>query len=165
MSIIAAAEPPRVLTPANKIYQVIKNHRALIDCASFGSPIPKITWWANYPWTEKCVFLCFLTSSNWLPLCLRFKESRSSTLDGDPYIIHDNGTLEIPSAQVHNGGKYTCAARNILGIYENHVYLEVKGERASALKKDEEVITRLVLQCHVIKTKAILVFKVLYIIL
>uniref|UniRef100_A0A3Q3XAH8 Neuronal cell adhesion molecule n=1 Tax=Mola mola TaxID=94237 RepID=A0A3Q3XAH8_MOLML len=119
------SEPPRVLTPANKIYQVIKNHRALIDCASFGSPIPKITW---------------------------FKESRSSTLDGDPYIIHDNGTLEIPSAQVHNGGKYTCAARNILGIYENHVYLEVK-EPTRILKQPEyKVVQRgrsVVFECKV----------------
>ncbi|KAG7230970.1 hypothetical protein INR49_024999 [Caranx melampygus] len=92
-------EPPRVLTPANKVYQVIKNHRALIDCASFGSPIPEITW---------------------------FKDSRSSTLGGDPYILHDNGTLEIHIAQARNSGKYICVARNTLGIYENHVYLEVK---------------------------------------
>nr|XP_020478035.1 neuronal cell adhesion molecule-like [Monopterus albus] len=93
------SEPPRVLTPANQVYQVIKNHQALIDCASFGSPIPKITW---------------------------FKDTRSSTLDGDPYILHNNGTLEIPVAQAQNSGKYTCVARNDLGIYENHVYLEVK---------------------------------------
>lgn len=58
----------------------------------------------------------------------RFKDSRSSTLVGDPYINHDNGTLEIHTAQPHNSGKYTCVAGNNLGIYENHVYLEVKGE-------------------------------------
>lgn len=60
--------------------------------------------------------------------CFRFKESRSSTLDGDPYILHDNGTLEIHVAQVQHSGKYTCVAQNFLGNYENHVYLEVKGE-------------------------------------
>uniref|UniRef100_A0A667WM97 Neuronal cell adhesion molecule n=1 Tax=Myripristis murdjan TaxID=586833 RepID=A0A667WM97_9TELE len=103
------SEPPRVLTPANKVYQVIRNHRALIDCSSFGSPIPKITW---------------------------FKDSRSSTLDGDPYILHDNGTLEVHVAQAHNSGKYTCVARNTLGIYENHVYLEVK-EPTRILKQPE----------------------------
>lgn len=65
--------------------------------------------------------------SSWC-LCLRFKDSRSSTLDGHPYIIHDNGTLEMHTAQAHNSGKYTCVARNSLGIYENHVYLQVKGE-------------------------------------
>lgn len=61
-------------------------------------------------------------------LCLRFKDSRSSTLDGDPYILHDNGTLEVRVAQSRHSGKYTCVAQNFLGNYENHIYLEVKGE-------------------------------------
>ncbi|XP_070829283.1 neuronal cell adhesion molecule-like isoform X12 [Chaetodon trifascialis] len=119
------SEPPRVLTQANKVYQVIKNHRALIDCASFGSPIPKITW---------------------------FKDSRSSTLDGDPYILHDNGTLEIHIAQAHNSGRYTCVARNSIGIYENHVSLEVK-EPTRILKQPEyKVVQRgksVVFECKV----------------
>nr|XP_033472678.1 neuronal cell adhesion molecule-like [Epinephelus lanceolatus] len=37
------AEPPRVLTPPNRVYQVITNNPALLHCASFGSPIPTIT--------------------------------------------------------------------------------------------------------------------------
>ncbi|XP_041652036.1 neuronal cell adhesion molecule-like isoform X7 [Cheilinus undulatus] len=119
------SEPPRVLTPANKVYQVIKNHRALMDCSSFGSPIPKITW---------------------------FKDSRASTLDGDPYILHDNGTLEIHTAQAHYAGKYTCVARNSLGKEENHVYLEVK-EPTRILKQPEyKVVQRgrsAVFQCKV----------------
>ncbi|XP_028286320.1 neuronal cell adhesion molecule-like isoform X8 [Parambassis ranga] len=119
------SEPPRVLTPANKVYQVIRNHHVLMDCSSFGSPIPKITW---------------------------FKDSRSSTLDGDPYILHDNGTLEIHVAQARNSGKYTCVARNQLGIYENHVYLEVK-EPTRILKQPEyKVVQRgraVVFECKV----------------
>ncbi|XP_034074546.1 neuronal cell adhesion molecule-like isoform X15 [Gymnodraco acuticeps] len=119
------SETPRVLTPSNKVYQVIKNHPALIDCASFGSPIPKITW---------------------------FKDSRASTLDGDPYIVHDNGTLEIHVAQARNSGKYTCVARNTLGNYENHVYLEVK-EPTRILKQPEyKVVQRgrsVVFECKV----------------
>lgn len=43
-------------------------------------------------------------------------------------MFHNNGTLEIPVAQALNIGKYTCVATNSLGIAENHVYLEVKGE-------------------------------------
>ncbi|XP_054476192.1 neuronal cell adhesion molecule-like isoform X7 [Anoplopoma fimbria] len=109
------AEPPRVLTPANKVYQIIKNHQALMDCASFGSPIPKITW---------------------------FKDSQSSTLDGDPYIQHDNGTLEIHVAQAHNSGKYTCVARNTLGISKNHIYLEVK-EPTRILKQPEYKVVQM----------------------
>lgn len=119
------SEPPRVLTPAHKVYQVIRNHQALIDCTSFGSPIPKITW---------------------------FKDSRASTLDGDPYILHNNGTLEIHIAQMHNSGKYTCVARNTLGIYENHVYLEVK-EPTRILKQPEYKIVQrgrsVVFECKV----------------
>ncbi|XP_039470557.1 neuronal cell adhesion molecule-like isoform X10 [Oreochromis aureus] len=103
------SEPPRVLTPPNKVYQIIKNHQALLDCSSFGSPMPKITW---------------------------FKDTRSSILQEDPYILHDNGTLEIRIAQAQHNGKYTCVATNSLGIYENHVYLEVK-EPTRILKQPE----------------------------
>uniref|UniRef100_A0A669CZT3 Neural cell adhesion molecule L1 n=1 Tax=Oreochromis niloticus TaxID=8128 RepID=A0A669CZT3_ORENI len=103
------SEPPRVLTPPNKVYQIIKNHQALLDCSSFGSPMPKITW---------------------------FKDTWSSILQEDPYILHDNGTLEIRIAQAQHNGKYTCVATNGLGIYENHVYLEVK-EPTRILKQPE----------------------------
>uniref|UniRef100_A0A667WJV2 Neuronal cell adhesion molecule n=1 Tax=Myripristis murdjan TaxID=586833 RepID=A0A667WJV2_9TELE len=63
-------------------------------------------------------------------------KAQMHTLDGDPYILHDNGTLEVHVAQAHNSGKYTCVARNTLGIYENHVYLEVK-EPTRILKQPE----------------------------
>ncbi|XP_061773024.1 neuronal cell adhesion molecule-like isoform X7 [Nerophis ophidion] len=119
------SEPPRVLTPANKVYQVIRNQPALLDCTSFGSPIPKITW---------------------------FKDSRSGTLDAETHSVHDNGTLEIGVAQPKHGGKYTCVARNSLGIYENHVHLEVK-EPTRILKQPEyRVVQRgrsVVLECKV----------------
>ncbi|XP_059367033.1 neuronal cell adhesion molecule a isoform X11 [Carassius carassius] len=92
------AEPPRVLTPPNHLYSVVTNSRALLDCASFGSPLPKITW---------------------------FKDSQRIE-DGDSYIIHKNNTLEINVARPLNSGKYTCIASNSLGNKENHVYLEVK---------------------------------------
>lgn len=65
----------------------------------------------------------------------RFKDSRSSILAGDSYIFHANGTLEIPVAQAINDGKYSCVARNSLGIAENHVYLEVKGENLFNLQE------------------------------
>ncbi|KAM6962249.1 neuronal cell adhesion molecule a isoform 4-T4 [Tautogolabrus adspersus] len=103
------AEPPRVLTPSNRVYQVISNNPALLHCASFGSPIPVITW---------------------------FKDSQTSIKNGDPYVIHENGTLEIHVAQPLNSGKYTCIASNNLGRKENHVYLEVK-EPTRILKQPE----------------------------
>ncbi|XP_032360955.1 neuronal cell adhesion molecule a isoform X10 [Etheostoma spectabile] len=103
------AEAPRVLTPPNRVYQVITNNPALLHCASFGSPIPTITW---------------------------FKDSQTSVKNGDPYVIHENGTLEIHVAQPLHSGKYTCIASNNLGIKENHVYLEVK-EPTRILKQPE----------------------------
>ncbi|KAM6895818.1 neuronal cell adhesion molecule a isoform 7-T7 [Xenentodon cancila] len=103
------AEPPRVLTPPNQVYQVISNNPALLHCAAFGSPIPVITW---------------------------FKDSQISIKNGDPFVIHENGTLEINVAQPLNSGKYTCIATNNLGIKENHVYLEVK-EPTRILKQPE----------------------------
>ncbi|XP_043083890.1 neuronal cell adhesion molecule isoform X11 [Puntigrus tetrazona] len=93
------AEPARVLTLPNIIYQVIMNKPALLECVTFGSPVPTITW---------------------------FKDSRSSMLEGNAHVFHDNGSLEIHTSQPLNSGKYTCVARNNLGISENHVYLEVK---------------------------------------
>ncbi|XP_061817407.1 neuronal cell adhesion molecule a isoform X2 [Nerophis lumbriciformis] len=103
------AQPPRVLTPPNQVYQVITNSPALLDCATFGSPIPTITW---------------------------FKDGKTSVKSGDPYVIHENGTLEINVAQSQNSGKYTCIATNNLGIKENHVFLEVK-EPTRILKQPE----------------------------
>ncbi|TSK13410.1 Neuronal cell adhesion molecule [Bagarius yarrelli] len=119
------AEPPRVLTPNNKVYQVVMNKPALLDCASFGSPIPKVSW---------------------------FKDSRSSVLVEDQYMFHENGTLEIPVAQPLNSGKYTCVATNFLGISENHVYLEVK-EPTRLLKQPDYKVTQrnqdVVFECKV----------------
>ncbi|XP_066526064.1 neuronal cell adhesion molecule a isoform X1 [Hoplias malabaricus] len=118
------AEPPRVLTPPNHLYQVISNRQAMLDCASFGSPIPKITW---------------------------FKDGQSIS-DGDPYILQKNGSLQINVAQPLNSGKYTCMATNDLGSKENHVHLEVK-EPTRILKQPEYKVVQMssmaVFECKV----------------
>ena len=67
-------------------------------------------------------------SLNCLLFLCRFKDSQISIKNGDSYVIHENGTLEIHVAQPVNSGKYTCIATNNLGIKENHVFLEVKGQ-------------------------------------
>ncbi|XP_066489491.1 neuronal cell adhesion molecule isoform X2 [Tiliqua scincoides] len=92
-------EPPRILTPHNKVYQVIAEKPALLDCAFFGSPVPEIEW---------------------------FKGVKGSILQGDAYVFHENGTLEIPVAQKDSSGTYTCVARNKLGKVQNEVQLEIK---------------------------------------
>ncbi|KAF3859567.1 hypothetical protein F7725_021966 [Dissostichus mawsoni] len=93
------AEPPRVLTPPNRVYQVITNNPA-------------------------------------------FKDSQTSVKNGDPYVIHENGTLDIHVAQSLNSGKYTCIATNILGIKENHVFLEVKEPTRILMQPEYKVVQR-----------------------
>lgn len=109
------AEAPRVLTPPDQVYKVITNNPALLHCASFGSPIPSITW---------------------------FKDSQISIKSGDPYVIHENGTLEINVAQPAHSGKYTCIATNSLGIKENHVSLEVKEPTRIMKQPEYKVVQR-----------------------
>uniref|UniRef100_A0A8C0CR32 Neuronal cell adhesion molecule n=1 Tax=Balaenoptera musculus TaxID=9771 RepID=A0A8C0CR32_BALMU len=79
------AEPPRIFTSADTLYQVIANRPALLDCAFFGSPLPTIEW---------------------------FKGAKGSALREDIYVLHENGTLEIPVAQKDSTGTYTCVAKN-----------------------------------------------------
>ncbi|XP_057259655.1 neuronal cell adhesion molecule isoform X16 [Pezoporus wallicus] len=109
------AEPPRILTPANKLYQVIADSPALLDCAYFGSPKPEIEW---------------------------FKGVKGSILRGSEYIFHDNGTLEIPVAQKDSTGAYTCVARNKLGKIQNEVQLEIKDPTVIIKQPEYKVIQR-----------------------
>ncbi|XP_039582645.1 neuronal cell adhesion molecule isoform X13 [Passer montanus] len=109
------AEPPRILTPANKLYQVIADSPALLDCAYFGSPKPEIEW---------------------------FKGVKGSILRGNEYVFHDNGTLEIPVAQKNSAGTYTCVARNELGKIQNEVQLEVKDPTMIIKQPEYKVIQR-----------------------
>ncbi|KAM6420020.1 neuronal cell adhesion molecule isoform 16-T17 [Pluvialis apricaria] len=109
------AEPPRILTPANKLYQVIADSPALLDCAYFGSPKPEIEW---------------------------FKGVKGSILRGNEYVFHDNGTLEIPVAQKDSTGTYTCVARNELGKIQNEVQLEVKDPTMIIKQPEYKVIQR-----------------------
>ncbi|XP_072187134.1 neuronal cell adhesion molecule isoform X34 [Excalfactoria chinensis] len=109
------AEPPRILTPTNKLYQVIADSPALIDCAYFGSPKPEIEW---------------------------FKGVKGSILRGNEYVFHDNGTLEIPVAQKDSTGTYTCVARNKLGKTQNEVQLEVKDPTVIIKQPEYKVIQR-----------------------
>ncbi|XP_012382668.1 neuronal cell adhesion molecule isoform X19 [Dasypus novemcinctus] len=109
------AEPPRILTSANTLYQVIANRPALLDCAFFGSPLPTIEW---------------------------FKGAKGSALHEDIYVFHENGTLEIPVAQKDSIGTYTCVARNKLGIAKNEVHLEIKDPTRIIKQPEYAVVQR-----------------------
>nr|XP_060484399.1 neuronal cell adhesion molecule [Panthera onca] len=109
------AEPPRILTSANTLYQVIANRPALLDCAFFGSPLPTIEW---------------------------FKGAKGSALRDDIYVLHENGTLEIPVAQKDSTGTYTCVARNKLGMAKNEVHLEIKDPTRIIKQPEYAVVQR-----------------------
>ncbi|XP_069084980.1 neuronal cell adhesion molecule-like isoform X18 [Pleurodeles waltl] len=109
------AEPPRILTAPRMVYQVIANSPALLDCKYFGSPKPTITW---------------------------FKGAQGNNIAGDPYVMHDNGTLEVPVAQKDSSGTYTCIATNTLGVAENIVKLEVKDPTMIIKQPEYKVIQR-----------------------
>ncbi|XP_042322743.1 neuronal cell adhesion molecule isoform X10 [Sceloporus undulatus] len=109
------AEPPRILTPPNTLYQVIANKPALLDCTFFGSPVPEIEW---------------------------FKGVKGSVLQGNQYIFHKNGTLEIPVAEKDSGGTYTCVARNKLGKVQNDVQLEIKEPTVIIKEPEHKIVQR-----------------------
>ncbi|XP_025021052.1 neuronal cell adhesion molecule isoform X3 [Python bivittatus] len=110
------AEPPRILTPYNKLYQVIENKPALLDCAFFGSPMPETEW---------------------------FQGVKGSILQGNQYVFHNNGTLEILRAQKDSSGMYTCIARNKLGKAQNNVYLEIKEPTVIIKQPEYKVVQRM----------------------
>ncbi|XP_030727004.1 neuronal cell adhesion molecule isoform X16 [Globicephala melas] len=109
------AEPPRILTSADTLYQVIANRPALLDCAFFGSPLPTIEW---------------------------FKGAKGSALREDIYVLHENGTLEIPVAQKDSTGTYTCVARNKLGMAKNDIHLEIKDPTRIIKQPEYAVVQR-----------------------
>ncbi|XP_072257601.1 neuronal cell adhesion molecule isoform X17 [Pyxicephalus adspersus] len=108
------AEKPRILS-SKKVYQVIANKAAFLDCPFFGSPFPRIAW---------------------------FKGMQTSVLHGNGYIFHDNGTLEVPVAQKDSSGTYTCVARNNLGTDQKTVELEVKDPTMIISQPEYKVIQR-----------------------
>ncbi|XP_034522210.1 neuronal cell adhesion molecule isoform X25 [Ailuropoda melanoleuca] len=108
------AEPPRILTAANTLYQVIADRPALLDCAFFGSPLPTIEW---------------------------FKGAKGNALREDSYVFHKNGSLEIPVAQKDSTGTYTCVARNKLGMAKNEVHLEIK-DATRIIKQPEYAVVQ-----------------------
>ncbi|XP_059964677.1 neuronal cell adhesion molecule isoform X7 [Mesoplodon densirostris] len=109
------AEPPRILTSADTLYQVIANRPALLDCAFFGSPLPTIEW---------------------------FKGAKGGALHEDIYVLHENGTLEIPVAQKDSTGTYTCVARNQLGMAKNDIHLEIKDPTRIIKQPEYAVVQR-----------------------
>uniref|UniRef100_A0A674P358 Neural cell adhesion molecule L1-like protein n=1 Tax=Takifugu rubripes TaxID=31033 RepID=A0A674P358_TAKRU len=57
---------------------------------------------------------------------LRSKDDTSDSVEGPRFSVHDNGTLEIYSAEKEDSGPYTCFAKNTEGSSAINVMLSVK---------------------------------------
>uniref|UniRef100_A0A667Z1U1 Neural cell adhesion molecule L1 n=1 Tax=Myripristis murdjan TaxID=586833 RepID=A0A667Z1U1_9TELE len=77
--------PPQILSSDGVVYQVIEGRNASLDCETFGSPRPHVTW----------------EGDGMLPL---LSDSRVSLLT--------NGTIELSNVGHDDSGTYTCSIRH-----------------------------------------------------
>ncbi|XP_035675629.1 neuronal cell adhesion molecule-like isoform X2 [Branchiostoma floridae] len=106
--------PPIMLTAANKKYAYVQDQDAQLDCLSFGSPKPEITWHQ---------FSNLSDVNNNTDGSDRYKEE---LLAGDRYQVLSNGTLVITTVSTEDDGKYKCMAINKFGEEPLQAELSVK---------------------------------------
>ncbi|KAM4896067.1 hemicentin-1 [Sylvia borin] len=90
--------PPSIADEATELL-VTKLSPVMVSCTASGVPVPSVHW-----------------TKNGIKLLPR----------GDGYRILSSGAVEIPSAQLAHGGRYTCMARNAAGSAHRHVTLHVQ---------------------------------------
>ncbi|NXY61032.1 HMCN1 protein, partial [Callaeas wilsoni] len=90
--------PPSIADEATELL-VTKLSPVVVSCTASGVPVPSVHW-----------------TKNGIKLLPR----------GDGYRILSSGAVEIPSAQLAHGGRYTCVARNSAGSAHRHVTLHVQ---------------------------------------
>ncbi|NXO39218.1 HMCN1 protein, partial [Locustella ochotensis] len=90
--------PPSIADEATELL-VTKLSSVVVSCTASGVPSPSVHW-----------------TKNGIKLLPR----------GDGYRILSSGAVEIPSAQLAHGGRYTCVARNAAGSAHRHVTLHVQ---------------------------------------
>lgn len=91
--------PPMILTENDEDYSAVEGKRVMMHCKVFSSPPSAITW---------------------------SKDDTSDSVEGPRFSVHDNGTLEIYSAEKEDTGPYTCFAKNTEGSSAINVMLSVK---------------------------------------
>ncbi|XP_030624154.1 neural cell adhesion molecule L1.2 [Chanos chanos] len=76
--------PPQILTPDGQTYTAIEGQKAVLECQTFGSPRPTITW----------------------------ERKELAHLMSNPSMKQIGGSLEITNVSHSDGGWYTCSIKN-----------------------------------------------------
>ncbi|XP_063767625.1 neural cell adhesion molecule L1-like protein isoform X2 [Eleginops maclovinus] len=90
---------PMILTKEGEEYTAVEGKGAMMHCNVFSSPPPTITW---------------------------SRDDSSESVEGPRFSVHDNGSLEIYSAEKDDAGQYTCLAKNTEGSSAIDAMLYVK---------------------------------------
>uniref|UniRef100_A0A8C3DQA4 Hemicentin-1 n=1 Tax=Corvus moneduloides TaxID=1196302 RepID=A0A8C3DQA4_CORMO len=139
---------PPAIAPGQTNITVTVNVQTTLPCEATGIPRPVISWKKNghllsvdqnqntyrllssgslviiSPTVDDtAVYECSLTVQGTGDIAITF--SGVSKDLGDGYRILSSGAVEIPSAQLAHGGRYTCVARNAAGSAHRHVTLHV----------------------------------------
>jgi len=107
MLILACSVPPKInpRSSTSSNVDVKVSETAVINCHVTGTPTPTVQWLVNGQLLDRT--------------------------DQRYYISRDGGTLRITDAQVSDTGRYTCIARNSVGVAERDFHLDVLGTSPS----------------------------------
>ncbi|XP_068451366.1 neural cell adhesion molecule L1-like protein isoform X2 [Clinocottus analis] len=105
---------PMILTKEGEDYSAVEGKGAMMHCSVFSSPPPTITW---------------------------SKDDSPESVEGPRFAVHDNGSLEIYSAEKDDAGQYTCLAKNTEGSSAVDAVLYVKDPtRIVAAQEDQQIL-------------------------
>ncbi|XP_012587553.1 PREDICTED: neural cell adhesion molecule L1-like protein [Condylura cristata] len=93
--------PPLIQTADEERYAAVVGRGATLHCQFFASPQAVVTWQ---------------------------KVEAARALAGSHYVVHENGSLHIPSASADDAGAYSCWVENALGKTAVTASLDVRSE-------------------------------------
>uniref|UniRef100_A0AAR2KHA9 Neural cell adhesion molecule L1-like protein n=1 Tax=Pygocentrus nattereri TaxID=42514 RepID=A0AAR2KHA9_PYGNA len=103
-NVMVMNHPPLILTRDYLEYATVRGKSVTMDCRVFGSPPATVHW---------------------------RREDPEGSVEEERFSIHENGSLQIHTAEVEDMGKYMCYATNSQGTASISAELYVKGQRRS----------------------------------
>ncbi|KAL4655901.1 neural cell adhesion molecule L1-like protein [Arapaima gigas] len=91
--------PPMILTEDSQEYAAVVGSNVMMHCRVFSSPPSTIMW---------------------------TKDDTETSVEGERFSVHDNGSLEIHSVQKEDMGQYTCFTTNVEGKSAITAILDIK---------------------------------------